>query len=369
MTLIPQRTVASQIAARLRDDIMRGVWRTWLPGERALSETVQASRNTLRAALKQLKSEGIIAATPGFGNKVIANPATIPDRNRKKTVGVIIPEPVGSLRPFVALWIDELKDLLTESGCRLRVYEGRQYYLANPNRALQRLVSQSAHDAWVLALSSHYMQSWFAQRGVPCIVAGSLYADVELPFFDVDHRAICRHAAGVLIRQGHRRIALLGRESQRAGDMASELGFLEGVRGTSQRDTTADIAYHRDDVESVTRALHRVLGKNDAPTGIIVCNSYAYLAATSLLAVRGLRIPQDISLISRDDDPFLRFLVPAPARYVVSPHAFAKKAIGAILQLTAKDPVTRSQTRLASQFVPGGSTAIPRAKSPLPHRT
>ena len=44
MTLIPQRTVASQIAAQIRSDIGRGVWRTWLPSERALSRTAQAGQ-------------------------------------------------------------------------------------------------------------------------------------------------------------------------------------------------------------------------------------------------------------------------------------------------------------------------------------
>jgi LacI family transcriptional regulator len=310
----------------------------------------------VRAAFKQLKSEGIVAPTRGLGNRIISKPSEIRKRNREKTVGVLIPEPVGSLRPFIALWIDALKELLMESDCRLRVHQGRHFYLANPNRALDRIVGQSSHDAWVLTLSSRAMQAWFAQRGVPCIVAGSLFDGIDLPYFDVDHRATCRHAAGVLTRQGHRRIGFLGRESQRAGDMDSELGFLEGVRATSHRDTTADIAYHRDDVDSVTRALQRLLGKHEAPTGIVVCNSYAYLAAASLLAARGLRIPQDISLISRDDDPFLRFVVPTPARYVMSPHAFAKKVVGAVLQLTARDPVTHSKTRLVPQFAAGGST-------------
>ena len=66
MTLIPHRTVASQIAAQLRAEITKGTLREWLPSERVLSRTVQASRNTVRAALEQLKAEGLIAPARGL---------------------------------------------------------------------------------------------------------------------------------------------------------------------------------------------------------------------------------------------------------------------------------------------------------------
>ena len=117
------------------------------------------------------------------------------------------------------------------------------------------------------------------------------------------------------------------------------------------------VAYHRDDVDSVGRALGRLLNRKNPPTALVVSNSYAYLATTSLLAQRGWRIPQDISLISRDDDPFLGSLAPAPARYIVSPHAFAKKMIGPLLQLVAHDPVVRTRAALQPKFTAGGSMA------------
>jgi DNA-binding LacI/PurR family transcriptional regulator len=104
------------------------------------------------------------------------------------------------------------------------------------------------------------------------------------------------------------------------------------------------------------------LDRKNPTTGLVVSNSYAYLATTSVLAQRGLRIPRDISLISRDDDPFLGVLAPAPARYVVSPHAFAKKVIGSLLQLVARETftLTPAQAMLQPKFSLGGSVARAR---------
>lgn len=357
MTLIPHRTVASQVANHIRAELAKGTWRGWLPGERALADTVQASRNTVRAALDQLKSEGVLESVTGLGNRIIAARKVVSVRDHTTSVGVIIPEPIGSLRPLTALWIDQLKDLLLAENCRLRVHEGRQFYQTNPTRALERLVKQHPHDAWVLTLSSEAMQRWFYRNQVPCLVAGSTYPDIFLPHYDLDYRAICRHAAGVLIRAGHRRLALLNRESRRAGDVDSERGFLEGVRAFTREQIETDIAYHRDDVETVSRALKRLLDKKNPPTAIVVSNSYAYLATTSLLAQRRLRIPEDISLISRDDDPFLAALAPEPARYVANPHAFAKRMLGPLLQLSKREPIVRPPTKLLPKFGLGGSVA------------
>lgn len=359
MTLIPHRTVASQLAVQLRGELAKGTWHGWLPSERVLSRTLQASRNTVRAALGQLKADGLIEPVRGLGNRVIGATHSTPAHDQAKTVGVLIPEPIGRLRPLIALWIDELKDLLVEEGYRLRIHEGRHYYRTNPARALERLIGQHPHSAWVLTLSSEAMQQWFVRRGAPCLVAGSTYPEVTLPHYDLDYRAICRHGAGVLLRLGHRRLALLNRESRRAGDVDSESGFLEGVHRSPHSDATADIAYHRDDVESVARALRPLLDRKNPPTALVVSNSYAYLSTASLLAQRGLRVPQDISLISRDDDPFLGSLVPAPTRYRVDPHTFAKKMLSLLLQVLKRTPALRSPALLLPKFTAGGSTCAP----------
>ena len=364
MTLIPHRTVANQIAAQLRAEIAKGTWRGWLPSERALCELVQASRNTVHIAIEQLKADGLVETTRGLGNRIVTVPKPTTESGHARTVGIVIPEPIGRLRPLIALWIDELKDLLIDEGCRLRVHEAQQYYQTNPARALERLVDQNSHDAWVLTLSSEAMQRWFARRPISCLVAGSTYAGVALPSYDLDYRAICRHAAGALLRAGHRRLGLLNRETRRAGDMDSEAGFVEGVRASPHDDATVEIAYHRDDLDSVTLALRRLLDRRHRPTALLVSNSYAYLSTASLLAQRGLRVPEDISLISRDDDPFLESLAPRPARYAVSPHAFAKKMLGLILRLIRHDPgVHQQHAYLLPRFSAGGSIAAPLARA------
>ena len=67
------------------------------------------------------------------------------------------------------------------------------------------------------------------------------------------------------------------------------------------------------------------------------------------------------SMISRDDDPFLSFLAPAPARYVVSPHVMAKSLLPPVLELLEGNAVTQRASLIMPEFFRGESVTAPRS--------
>jgi LacI family transcriptional regulator len=200
------------------------------------------------------------------------------------------------------------------------------------------------------------MQLWFQCKRVPCLIAGSVHADLALPFCDLDFQAVCRHAVGVLHRLGHRRIALLSHTDRWAGEINSELGFMEGARAISGGAIIGTIRRHEEGAQSLAQALKSLLHGSERPTGIIVSSSYVYLTVAGLLAQNGLRIPQDVSLISRDDDPFLEAVVPSPTRYASNSRRFARKVLGSLLQLARGQTVTPLGTYLLPKLIIGDST-------------
>jgi len=76
------------------------------------------------------------------------------------------------------------------------------------------------------------------------------------------------------------------------------------------------ICRHDATADGIARVLDRLLARRPAPTALLVANAYHYLAVVSRLAQLGRLAPRDFSIISRDDDLFLTFLAPEPARYV-----------------------------------------------------
>lgn len=358
---LPQRqSLVAQTVIFLNAQIEQGEWRDWLPSERSLCELLQVSRNTLRAALAHLKHEGRIRPVHGAGNQILVRQKPKAARALPRDVALLTPDPVERLRPMQSLWIDDMRALLSERGMRLRVFHGHHYFSAHPGPALQRLVSRNPHSCWILMLAGENVQRWFSRNEIPCILAGSTYPGIDLPFRDLDHRATCRHAAGVLLGLGHRRLAMLTQKSSRAGDLESEAGFLEGVRQSRHTDADAVVINHDETVASLTHAVRRILKLQPRPTALFVVHPNYYLAVASRLAQSGVQIPGEISMISRDDDPFLSFVVPMPARYVVSPHLIAKTLLRPVLELLEGSAVTQRASLIMPEFIRGESVASPK---------
>jgi len=355
-------TLPSQVANVLRESIDRGEWPEWLPGERALTTRLQVSRKTLRKALAQLRHEGRIAPVHGIGNKVQRGSAR-PKRRPAADPAVVLltREPLERMRPYTSLWVSDLKTLLFERGARLHLVDGRKFFSLRPEKALERLLGQTPAACWILANSPAATQQWFAERRLPCLIAGSCHPGIDLPHADLDHFALCRHAAGVLLAAGHRRVALLNERSGRAGDAESEAGFIAGVRHSTHDDASPLVLHHEHGPQGVTRALDHVLAMTNPPTALFVSGGANYLTIVSALAQRGLKVPQDVSVISRDDEPFLTAMIPQPARYAANPRAFAKKLLGPILQVLRGEPVNPRVTRILPAYLKGGTLSAPRS--------
>jgi LacI family transcriptional regulator len=353
---IPQRvSLVGQTVACIEAGVAAGQWSEWLPAERTLCETLEVSRSTLRRALAQLERQGTIRPEHGAGHRIVGRGGRPRGRLQSHSVALLVPEPLERLRPSQTVWIDELRAMLGERGGQLRVVHGARYFRSNPGPALEKLVRQQAHGCWILMLANAACQQWFARRRLPCVVAGSCHAGVDLPFRDIDHRAACRHAAGVLLALGHRRLALVAQRSPFAGDIESEAGFVEGVRGSRQPGAEAVLCRHDATPAGILRELQRLMAGDARPSAVVVPNAYHCVAVVSGLARLGWRVPEQVSVISRDEDPFLTYYVPEVARYVSRPRHFARNVLQPVLELLEGGMCSRRGARLMPRFVRGAS--------------
>ncbi len=357
----PQRyqSLPLQVAARVSEEIAKGTWDAWLPGERSLAKTLQVGRKTLRKALIQLQRSGEIVTSHGLGHQILPRArqsarSTAPDA-ADTSVGLLTPESIENLRPYTALWVDELRALLFENRVRLAAFSGHRYFSGHPDKALARLASQHPQRCWVLAHSNKHIQQWFHDHRIPCIIAGSSHEGLPLTNVDLDYFAICRHAAGAMLRLGHRRIALFMRQSDRAGDLESERGFEDGARRSPHRDVEPTIVRHDGTVEGAYRSLDRLFRLATAPTALLVAQSTSYLTTISFLAERGIRVPNDISLICREDETFLAYLKPSPTRYAGNPKTYAKRLLLQLQLVLAGETGAHSIHRIEPKFIPGNS--------------
>lgn len=358
----PHRPKLAEFVAReLREGIQARKWSEWLPQERLLAEELKVSRSTLRQALGRLQAEGLVNPIRSQGNRIAATGLAATGRRRAGlTVNLLVPTGAEAARPTTVHWIDELRAQLASRGGHLRTLEAAVPYSARPDRALETLVRRNACDCWLVRLSTAPMQRWFERRGLPVIVAGTCHPGVTLPFVDVDHRAVSRHAAAALIAAGHRRLALLVDRDTKAGDLESERGFEEAARSASGGGVEAQVARYHGSVDGMRRQLDRLLAQPRRPTALVVTQAIYCLTIWTHLALRGVRLPDDVSIVSQVGTSELEYLVPRPACYRISLRTYATRILREIEARVAGERATRAAL-LLPEFAPGESLGPPPA--------
>lgn len=349
----PQRPrLWDQLVTEIRTGIHSGRWQTWLPQERELAEKLHASRSSLRLALEQLKDEGVIKAHRGQGNRIF--PRRRPPRPANQQVSLLTPGSLEFRRPVRSLSVDHLRQQLTAAGCELNVVVSRAAYSRQPQKALTELLNRHPSDCWILRLSTQPMQAWFQKHAHPAVILGTAHSDIELPFVDVDRRALYRHAAGTLIAAGHRRIALVISEAGQGGDVASETGFREALLA-GPKELRGEILHHEESVPGLIRQLQRRFRHPSPPTALIIAQPTYYLTAFSWLLQNGRQIPKDVSLLTQVHETHLSYLLPDPTCYRVDPILFSQKLLTTIRARLKNDSRAPRENWILPEYHAGGT--------------
>ncbi len=353
--ILQRRSLVVQVADVLLQDLRSGKWVGELPGENALAERLQVSRFTIRAALDMLRREGLISRVQGRPTLITAKARTLRQPASTRAIGFLSTEPLHALSPAILYRIAEMRRHLQDNGYHLDLHLGLQrrgpHLLAN----LARLIRHARADCWVLHLSTPEIQRWFMEHDVPTIVSGSCYEGIDLPFLEIDRRAVCRHAAGLFLGLGHRRVALLTVEDKAAGDIAGEQGFREGFEKSPHRDAEPIVRYHDGTMPGLRAALTSLMRSKSPPSGVLIARSMYVFAAMGHLMNAGYRIPRDVSVISRDDDSYLAFAEPSIARYRVNVRGFGRRLLRMVLQMATLGSVTPRQNWVMAQYCEGKS--------------
>ena len=357
--VLPTRpSLVDQAVEVMRGLISRQQWTDRLPGEEALRLQLGISRVTLRKALAELAAQGWIVHG-GRGNRHLISPGVPPAWGARLAPGSV--KCLSQFPEIDLVWsmriiFDEIRRTLLTRGCGFEFAERPSAWRGNPAPQLRLLTAQPGISGWILYRASLRIQRWFQESRLACLVLGPCHEGISLPSVQVDDVALGRHLASEASRLGHHHVAFVMFDPS----VASSLNSLQGIRQLKpQGDRPAKVTVISDDetVVGLRSALISVMAQPDPPTLVVVTEAVQALPVMGILREMNLRIPEDVSLVVRDHEPFLTRSVPEVTRYTFDWLRYGRTISRLLTDMIESGGVKVAQRKFLPVFIPGQTLA------------
>ena len=279
----------------------------FLPPERQLAIELGVARSSVRQALTDLANQGLVERTRGRGTRVL----------RKAEIGATFK--VALVNVVTATGTGEGPLIMEGTAARLRkldiAYD--RIPLCHPNAwdAYKGIPGarkytdipgmEDGYDGLIFFEMSNPVSEEYGLRLAAAkypVVVANLENDLPVAATRVNHGAVFKQAAELLMSFGHRRVAFLGRGQDQFYYPNALKGIREGLAqgGVSlERDFLERLDLH--DSTAAYLATRDLLRLPDPPTGIVVGRDYFARGVYEAIEEAGLQVGYDVSVIGYDD--------------------------------------------------------------------
>ncbi|HEX8967832.1 MAG TPA: LacI family DNA-binding transcriptional regulator [Chloroflexota bacterium] len=193
--------------------------------------------------------------------------------------------------------------------------------------------------------------------GLKVVVLNRQVAAAGVHTVTVDNRAAAAEAARHLLDLGHRRIGVLAGPEDVYSAAERLLGYQDAVRAAGLPSDALIVARTDLAEEQGERATANLLDASRRPTALLAVNDYLALAALALAVRRGVRVPQDLSIVGFDDIEAARFVTPALTTVHMPWDRMARWGAHVLVDALEDDQLERVSVRMNTRLVIRGSTA------------
>ena len=350
---------------RLRQAIQTGEYSPgeMLGTEAAFTQQWGMARETVRRGIAALVKEGLVERRPGKG-LFVRSP-----HSATRTIQVLVPN---------LAWSNEVK---IARGAQAAAYEcGVQTLLHDSQGDVDRLLEtmrrlpDTAFDGAIL-LTLHdrrfnEMLVHLKSVDFPFVLVDQRLSELEVPTIEIDDYQGAYTVGQNLARLGHRRVIILGplklvqdrlngfRDAMLDTHAYFDRSLIVDLGGNELCDWLTDkVGTAEDTVMSLLDRPDRATAVYDASGDVAV---YVYRAARRL----GLRIPEDLSVVSFEDSPVSEFLDPDVARLKQPWFEVGRVALEMVVK--QMQPKGRGGARMPCEhrvfgfeWIPGASLAPP----------
>ncbi len=235
----------------------------------------------------------------------------------QRNIGLVIP---NLSNPFYQQAIIGINDILMKTAYNL-ILCSTMHSVEQEQRYLNQLYEQNTGGIILSSVdrNSDAVRS-YVQKGMKFVLLDQIFSDAECPGIQFDSRAGARMAVEYLLECGHRTIAFATQpmtrwtrnETHRGykdallaagiaydGSLIYESGEITGEKGINQEFQTG------------SQIAERFLADGSQASAILCNNDMIAIGIIKTFFRRGVRVPEDISVMGFDDIPFASAFLPA----------------------------------------------------------
>jgi LacI family transcriptional regulator len=277
--------------------------------------------------------------------------------NRTNSVGMIIPDLTNPLFPPV---IRGIEDRLSESGVTLLVASSSND--PDKERDILDIMTGRRVDGLIVgtARRSDPALEAYVRAGNPVVLFNRTVDELVVSSVAADDHVGVGLALKHLHGLGHRRVAHV------AGNIIASTGLerYQNFLNWSEvigLDVDPDLVVHARwfNVQDGAAAFRELLDRRTGFTAVLAANDLVALGIYDVCAERGIRVPEDLSVVGYNDIPFADRFAP-PLTSVRIPQADIGRRTAELILSAIEDPTSVSMSiRLSPELIVRGSTTYP----------
>lgn len=330
-----------QIANYFEKEIVEGrlVAGDKIPATTQLATRFQVNSDTIQQSLKLLMKRGLVERAPGRGTYVRRGVSS-------KTVGIIFGKEIylNPDRMFFSIYLDRLTKLLGKKGWNSKLFPTSEF--AGYDKAfydMKSAVDSGEIRAVVEFCSNTLVRNWVEKE---CPVPFSQH------FLTVDYADFTLSGLNYLFNTGCRKISLLAHEvegnlpiyEKAVRDFCLDKGIAENDIRIIPTNSYADDGY---------QAIKDLYKQGENPDGLLVANDGVCRGALYALLELGVKIPDEIKLITYANQGIDIFCHIPLTKLEVNPKFFVEQVYDEIIaKINGKKP---TYTPTKATLVPGRS--------------
>ncbi len=275
---------------------------------------------------------------------------------RTLTIGVVV---TSIADPFNGEVVAGLEEVANDRGYSVILATSQ----ALPDRELSVVQSFQSRrvDGIVVASSrigSHYAQL-LAELRIPVVLLNNQHPERFNYSVSIDNATGTCEATGHLLQLGHRRIAYLGDKLGLHSDAERKAGFLQAMSQAGIEVPPEYLLLGDGKSEGAAEAFRVFLeGSFEPPTAVVCYNDMSAVGVLEIARNKGIRLPEELSIVGFDDIQLAAFLSPALTTVRQPKRELGMRSMQLLLKMLAGEPAAKSVV-LPGKLIVRDSTAPP----------